>query len=169
MQECVYVPNSIEVLLSYDLINHNERRTNAANANKAETAPLTTLSNQESVKQKGQPSFVKKFLEVIMMTTDFMKQYGFSAQCKRRTETGYLSGVLISEIRTHLMKNVPDLIDHGISKSTVKILFQPPNKGHSAALRYKSISDARVGTISNKFRRCHPDNHYLFCRNKQRH
>ena len=76
---------------------------------------------------------------------------------------------LISEIRTHLMKNVPDLIDHGISKSTVKILFQPPNKGHSAALRYKSISDARVGTISNKFRRCHPDNHYLFCRNKQRH
>ena len=79
MQECVYVPNSIEVLLSYDLINHNERRTNAANANKAETALLTTLSSQESVKQKGQPTFVKKFLEVIMMTTDFMKQYGFSA------------------------------------------------------------------------------------------
>ena len=66
------------------------------------------------------------------------------------------------------MKNVPNLIDHGISKSTVKRLFQPPNKGHGAALRYKSVSDTRVGTISNNFRRYHPDNHYLFCRNKQR-
>ena len=105
-------------------------------------APLTTLSSQESVKQKG--------------------------NCRRRTESGHLSGVLISEIRTHLMKNVPGLIDHGISKSTVRRLFQPPNRGHSAASKYKSVIDARVGTKSNNFRRYHPDNHYFYCRKKQR-
>ena len=47
MQEFVFALNSIEALLSCDLINHNERRTNVANANEAETAPLTTLSSQE--------------------------------------------------------------------------------------------------------------------------
>ena len=105
--------------------------TNVANANEAETAPPTTLSSQESVKQKGQPSLVKKFPEIIKTATNFIKQHGFSVQCRRRTETGYSSGVSVSEIRTHLMKNVPGLIDHGISKSTVRRLFQPPNKRHT--------------------------------------
>ena len=99
-----------------DLINQNERSTNVVNRNEAETAPLTTLSSQELVKQKGQPSLVKKFPGIIKMATDLIKQHGFSAQCRRRTETSYSSGVSILEIRTHLMKNVPCLIDHGISK-----------------------------------------------------
>ena len=109
----------------------NVANANVANANEAETAPPTTLSSQESVKQKGQPSLVKKFPEIIKTATNFIKQHGFSVQCRRRTETGYYSGVSISEIRTHLMKNVPGLIDHGISKSTVRRLFQPPNKRHT--------------------------------------
>ena len=167
MQEFTHVLNSIEALLSCDLINHNERSTNVANTNEAQTAPLTTLSSQESVKQKGQPFLVKKFLEIIKMARIFIKQHGFSAQCRRRTETGYLSSVSISEIRTQLMKNVPGLIDHGISKSTMRRFFQPPNKVYSAAWRYKSVIDARVGTKSNNFRRYHPNNHFLFCRNKQ--
>ena len=98
--------------------------TNVANANEAKTAPPTTLSSQESVKQKGQPSLVKKFPEIIKTATNFIKQHGFSVQCRRRTETGYSSGVSVSEIRTHLMKNVPGLIDHGISKSTVRRLLK---------------------------------------------
>ena len=159
--------------MSTNVANANEAETapptNVANANEAETAPPTTLSSQESVKQKGQPSLVKKFPEIIKTATNFIKQHGFSVQCRRRTETGYYSDVSISEIRTHLMKNVPGLIDHGISKSTVRRLFQPPNKRHSATSRYKSVIDGRVGTKSNNFRRYHPDNHYLFCRNKQRH
>ena len=99
-----------------NVANANEAETNVANANvananEAETAPPTTLSSQESVKQKGQPSLVKKFPEIIKTATNFIKQHGFSVQCRRRTETGYYSGVSISEIRTHLMKNVPGLIE----------------------------------------------------------
>ena len=73
MQEFTHVLNSIEALLSCDLINHNERSTNVANTNEAQTALLTTLSSQESVKQKGLPFLVKKFLEIIKMAKIFIK------------------------------------------------------------------------------------------------
>ena len=47
------------------------------------------------------------------------------------------------------MKNLPGLIDHGISKSTVRTLFQPPNKGHSAASRHKSVVNKQFVEANN--------------------
>ena len=91
-----------------------------------------------------------------------MKQHGLAAQCRRRNDTGFSSGVTINQIRQHLLENVQGLREHNISKSTVKRLFEAPNKPHNAAARYKGHIDARVGRKCNSYRESHIDAHYLF-------
>ena len=101
------------------------------------------------------------------IAAEFVKQYGFSAQFRRRTES-YSSGVTIPEIRDHLLKEVSGLRDYGISFSTTRRLFQAPDKGNKASRRYQCLIDARIGIKSNCYREYHPDAHYLFSRNKHR-
>ena len=97
-----------------------------------------------------------------------MKQHGLAAQCRRRNDTGFSSGVTINQIRQHLQENVQGLREHNISKSTVRRLFEAPNKSHNASARNKGHIDARVGTKCNSYRESHIDVHYLFARNKFR-
>ena len=70
-----------------------------------------------------------------------MKQHGPAAQCKRRNDTGFSSGVTINQIRQHLLEIVQGLREHNISKSTVRRLFEAPN------------IDAHYLFVRNKFRR----------------
>ena len=70
-----------------------------------------------------------------------MKQHGPAAQCRRRNDTGFSSGVTINQIRQHLLENVQGLCKHNISKSTVRRLFEAPN------------IDAHYLFARNKFRR----------------
>ena len=116
----------------------------------------------------GQPSLVSKFPEIVDITAEFIKQHGFAAQNRRRSETWCSSGVTTSQIRDHLYENIPGLKDHNISLSTICRLFQAPNKNFHASMRYKSYVNARVWTKSNSYREYHPDAHYLFARNKMR-
>ena len=128
---------------------------------------LENIAKQPSEPQ-GQPSLVNLLPNLIDITTEFIKAHGFAAQNRRRTETGYSSGVTISQIQKHLIEKVPGLKEHGISESTVRRLFEPPNKRCNAHLRYKGHVQARVGAKSNTYHEYNEDAHYLFARNKQR-
>ena len=97
-----------------------------------------------------------------------MKQHGFAAQSRRRSDTGNSSGVTASQIREHLYTMIPELKEHQISLSTIRRLFHAPNKTFNASGRYKEHINARVGVKSNCYREFHEDAHYLFSRNKYR-
>ena len=96
-----------------------------------------------------------------------MKQHGLAAQCRHRNDTGFSSGVTIIQ-RQHLLENFQGLREHNISKSTVRRLFEVPNKSHNASARYKGHINARVGKKCNSYRESQIDAHYLFSRNKFR-
>ena len=95
-----------------------------------------------------------------------MRQHGLAAQCRRQNDTGFSSGITINQIRQHLLENVQGLCEHNISKSTVRRVFEAPNKSHNAAWRYKGHIDARVETKCNSYRELHIDAHHLFACNK---
>ena len=77
----------------------------------------------ENTNKIGQPSLVSKFPKIVDITTEFIKQHGFAAQCRRRSDTGNSSGVTASQIREHLFRVIPELKDHTISLSTIRRLF----------------------------------------------
>ena len=100
------------------------------------------------------------------MVAEFIKQHGFSAQNCRRTETGYSSGVRVKQIQQHLYANYPELKEHKISLTTIRRMFQAPNKHLKAASRYKALINARVRTRQNSYREFYADPHYFFARKK---
>ena len=120
------------------------------------------LNQTESVKKS---SLTSKFPSIIEKNIDFIKQHGFAAQHHRRTSV-YSCGATISQIREHLLNEIVCLKEHGISLSTIRRLFNVPNKSQPSSESYKGFIDARAGTKSNAYREYHQDAHYLFSRNK---
>ena len=108
------------------------------------------------------------FPRIVEEVAEFVKQHGFAAECRRRGETSYSSGVTINQIREHLYVKIPELKDHTISLSTIRRVFEAPNKGHTTNERYKGYVSARVGTKFNSCREPRNDARYLFARNKMR-
>ena len=111
---------------------------------------------------------VAEFPQIVDMVAEFIKQHGFSAQNRRRTEKGSSNGVTVKQIQQHLYTNYPELKEHKISLTTIRRMFQAPNKHLKAASRYKALISARVGIKQNSYREFHADAHYLFVRNKIR-
>ena len=114
----------------------------------------------------GQPSITSKFPQIIDVVAEFIKQHGFSAQNRCRTEKYYSTGVTVKQIQQHLYTNYPELKEHKISLTTIRRMFQAPNKHLKAASRYKALINARVGTKQNSYREFHANAHYLFAQNK---
>ena len=164
LHELVYTPGALEYLLL------NPASMDDAKDHLEKERP-DQQNDQGKVDRKGiggQPSIVSKFPGIIDEVAEFIKQHGFSAQSRRRTETGYSSGVSISQIRDHLYLKFPELEKHTESLTTIGRMFQAPNKGFRSSERYKGYIDARVGTKANSYREPHPDAHYLFACNKMR-
>lgn len=173
LYEFVYTPGAIEALLNCCSLASDEDSPMTFNPAESssegtEKIPTRVESVHDTTKSCGQPSIVSKFPNIVDVAAEFVKHSGFSAHCRRRTATGYSSGVTVAEIREHLLSEVPGLKEHGISLTTTRRLFQPPNKSNRASRRYQGLVDARVGTKSNRYREFHPDIHYLFSRNKHR-
>ena len=57
----------------------------------------------------GQPSITSKSPQIVDVVAEFIKQHGFSAQNRRRTESGYSTGVTVKQIQQHLYTNCPVL------------------------------------------------------------
>ena len=165
LHEFVYTPGALECLLL------DPKVTDIEGENDKDDQTQDKPDDEKKVNRKGiggQPSLVSKFRGIIDEAAEFIKQHGFSAHSRRRTETSYSSGVSINEIREHLNFKFPEVKKQTISLTTISRMFQAPNKGFTASERYKGYINARVGTKSNSYREPHPDAHYLFARNKMR-
>ena len=124
--------------------------------------------NVSIIGKRGQPSNVSKFPGVVDEVAEFIKQSGFSALSRRRTETAYSSGVTIKQIQSHLYQKSPALKEHKISLTTICRMFNAPNKNDCCSIRYKGYVDVKVEAKSNNYREYNPDAHYLFAANKMR-
>ena len=104
-----------------------------------------------------------KYPQIVLVITEFIKQHGYRAQERRRTEIGTSYGVILREIKEHPLKMIPELQQVGIGTTTIAYLMASPHRGHSSSKRYKSIVNARVPGKDNCFHEEHPDQH-LFAR-----
>ena len=157
LHEFVYIPGVFETIF---LNEENETE------NPPEEVIVAGTTDRGGI--GGRKSIVSKFPQIIDEVAEFIKQHGFAAQNRRRTDIGYSCGVTIKQIQTHLYKTFPDLKQHKMSLSTIRRMFEAPNKHFKAAERYKGLLNVRVGTKQNAYREYHPDAHYLFARNKMR-
>ena len=165
LHEFVYAPRALEAsLLSTDPKQDVIIDSEVPNPDQKDSDANQGVGN----KHRGQSSVASKFPTLVDGAADFVKQHNFAAQIRRRTNTGSSAGVSIAEIRQHLLDKVPGLKQHGISLSTVRRLFQAPNRGNIASQKYKALIDVRIGVKKNNYREYHQDSHYLFARNKQR-
>ena len=156
LHKFVYTPGALEAfLLSTDPTQDVIIDSEVPNPDKKESDPNQGIGN----KHRGQPSIVSKFPTLVDSAVDFVKQHSFAAQIRRGTNTGSSAGVFIAEIRQHLLDKVPGLKQHGISLSTVRRLFQAPNRGNIASQKYKAPIDAKIGVKKNNYREYHQDSH----------
>ena len=56
----------------------------------------------------------------VSITKEFIKQHGFAAQCRRRTDTGNSFGVTAAQV---LYNNIPGLKEHFVSLSIILTLL----------------------------------------------
>ena len=126
--------------------------------------PHTSCVPKQKKRGSGRPSLASKFPNLIDVVAEFIKQHGYQAHQRRRTETATSCGVTLREIQQHLYEKIPELKKHGLGKTTIAYLMALPHKGHRSSERYKSLVDARVPGKLNSYREDHPDQHYLFAR-----
>ena len=106
----------------------------------------------------------QKFLQLIEIGTKFIKGHSFQAHvwCCETTGTG--NGIILRDIRKHLLENVPGLSNHGISLDAIHHLTVAPRKNSSRFHRYKGLIDAKVAAKRNQYREPGKNQHFLFAR-----
>ena len=173
LHEFVYTPGALEAfLLSTDPKQDVIIDWEVPNLDQKESDANRGVGNKQANqgvgnKHREQPSTASKFPTLVDSTADFVKQHSFAVQIRRWTNTGSSAGVSITKIRQQLLDKVPGLKQYGISLSTVRRLFQAPNRGNIASQKYKALIDVRIGVKKNNYREYHQDSHYLFTQNKQ--
>ena len=134
LHQVVVSPGIFEALLNFDT-EEAEQGTSHIHAPATEAKAVSVPSGK-----RGRPSIIDKFPQVIECATSFMKQHGYSAHVRRRTDTGNVGGVTLAQIRDHLPLQIPGLREHGLGRTTVAYLMVPPQQKTHAALRYKQCS-----------------------------
>ena len=127
-----------------------------------------STDNCQKGKSGGRRGIENIFPSIPNVATEFIKSHGFRAQERKRTSTITSSVVTINEIREHLLKNIPSLKEHGISKQTVRWLFKPFRKDNHAAVRYKGIINATIPKKDNTGRKYKGDSHFILSHIKLR-
>ena len=156
LKEFIYTPGAFEILLNEQTDKSEEDDVEMRDSGSQDSVP-----SKKRVNKRGPKSIVQLFPSIIDITSEFWKQHGLAAQCRRRNDTGFSSGVIINQIRQHLLENVQGLREH-ISNFSFRGLFKAYNKSHNAAARYNGHIVARVGTKFNSYRESHIDAHHLF-------
>ena len=73
-------------------------------------------------------------------------------------------GVSVQEVREHLLKTIPGLAEHGLSRTYVKYFFKPVHQGRRFAKLYKGVVDCKVPRKDNSGRQSDEHPHYLHAR-----
>lgn len=119
------------------------------------------VANSSSSKL-GRPSLILKFPEIVDIASKYIKSHGYAAHTRRRVSVASAPGVSLANIQNHLLQNVPGLREHGISRSTIARMMNPPRRNTIASGRYKGVISARVPGKKNSYREERIDQHYLF-------
>ena len=113
-------------------------------------------------KHISRPSVVSKYPSIVTIVTEFIKQHGYRAHERRRSEIGTSCSVTLREIWEHLMQEIPQLQQPGIGTTTIAYLMSPPHRGHRSAERYKAIINACVPGKDNSYQEARADQHYMY-------
>ena len=103
LHEFVITPRAFEMIILLD------KDSNEGDNDEAEVINVLDESNPNNSSRKGkggQPSIVSKFPRIVDEVSEYIKQHRFSAQCRRRTETGYSSGVTAKQIQKHFQMSI---------------------------------------------------------------
>jgi hypothetical protein len=96
----------------------------------------------------------------------YLREHGFAAQERRRTEIGNTFGVSLPDMRTHLFKEMPELKAFGMDLRTVGHLMVPPRENTAASKKYHRVIPARIGRKRNDIRKKNNDAHYTMAQVK---
>ena len=143
LHEFVITPGAFEMIMLLD------KDSNEEDNDEAEVINVLGESNPKNSSCKGKggkPSIDSKCPQIADEVSKFIKEHRFSAQSRRRTETGYSSGVTAKQIQQQLCDTYPELKEHKISLSTIRRMFSARKQHFKATDRYKALVDARVGT-----------------------
>ncbi len=113
---------------------------------------VDTTTNQPEINKKhagGRPSKHKQFPAIVTETISFLHLHGFAAKSRRRNLIANSWGVTLEDLKQHLLDNIPDLNEDGISRKTVHHLMMSPRAGTHAAKKYKGLIQARIPKKSN--------------------
>ena len=109
-----------EILLTFD--DQKEPNNGAAKDNAIDVDSIQTTSKVFGPKEKpGRKLLVENFPTLVAYATDFIKSNSFAARKCRRETMGTGTGVSLKDLQKHLIKNVPGLEDHGISRDIYTI------------------------------------------------
>ena len=106
------------------------------------------------------------FSHLVQIVTEFIQSHNFSAQSRRRNETGNAMGVTLAQIQGHVIEKIPELKKHGISRTAIHELLVSPRSGTINASRYHGLVKARVTGKDNTKRKYHQDAHLAFAQVK---
>ncbi len=123
IHELILQPSTFTEL--FDSSSLKDKSTSQASSKKSKSQS----SRNPSSKPRGRPSVVSKYPSIITIVTEFIKQHGYKAQERRRTETGTTCGVTLREIREHMMQTIPELQEYGIGTTTIAYLMAPLTVG----------------------------------------
>ena len=110
-------------------------------------------------KKLGRPSLHKQHPGLVQCVKTFIEENTPGAHLRRRTDTMYLNGVSLKDIRSHVRKNLK--ID--ISRSAIHNLMVPPRKKTRNSIRYKSLINARVPPKRNENVKFQNSNFHFTC------
>ena len=105
LKEFIYTPGALEILL-----NEQTDKSEQDDVEMIESSSQDRVPSEKRVNKGGQKSIVQLFPSIIDIASEFLKQHGLAAQCRRRNDTGFSSGVTINQIRQHLLEKVQDYV-----------------------------------------------------------
>ena len=115
----------------------------------------------------GRPNFVTRFPSLLGTVREYAESTGLSAHSRRRDTTGRIPyGFNISDVQKHVRETLfKDNPTKAPSLSTLRRLFEPPNKATRSSQYYKGFIPARPGTKRNDLPssgRIHKHRHLCF-------
>ena len=103
LNEFIYIPGTLQILL-----NEQTGKSEEDDVKMIESSSQDSVASKKKVNKGGQKSIVHLFPCIIDITSEFLKQHGLAAHCRRRNDTGFSSGVTINQIRQHLLEMFKD-------------------------------------------------------------
>ena len=118
-----------------------------------------TLQNHiPALKKRGKKRIVSKFPEIVGVVKKKLEDNSPMAQGRRRTDTMYVNGVTLSELRHEVLNSIPELED--ISKDTIHRMMIAPNKSRNNSKSYHEDVPGKIPPKMNDDAKTHPNSHY---------